>query len=499
MRTKLRKTWLAAFAGAMMATGLAAAPAAAQTSPEARPQRPVTIETRGERHAGEFMVPLNKSQVLRLERPFTDLTVGNPAIADVLPLTNQTIYVLGKTIGSTNMLIYGPNRQLIAVVDLVVTPDIAGLRARLHEIMPSERIEVRHAGGSVVLSGTISSAIAQSKALAIAQRYIGAEQADRGIANLMQVRGSQQVMLAVRFAEVSRSVVKDLGLNLGVFFTRGRTTTAFASGNNPALLNSAGTNVVPLGAAFSGGTLARLAGSLSISAAFDALEDKGLVKTLAEPNLIALSGDSASFLAGGEFPIPVAQSGATASGSAAITVEFKQFGVSLAFTPTVIDENRINLVVAPEVSQLDFTRTITSQSITVPSLTVRRAQTTIELGNGQSFAIAGLLQNTFTDQINQVPWIGDVPVLGLLFRSSNYQRNESELVIVVTPYIVKPSSPDAIITPADRFVPPSENDLFLLGRIAGRLPTATLPPEKGGSTSLRASGGITGPYGYVIK
>ena len=509
MQNLLHKSWRISLAamvllfvsadnGAWGQTQPPQAPPRAQTN-QPRPQRTVTLETTGNRYAGEFAVPLNKSQVLRLERPFTDLTVGNPAIADVLPLTNQTIYVLGKAIGSTNMLIYGQNRQLIAIVDLAVVPDVTGLRARLHELLPNERVEVRQAGSSIVLSGTLSSANTLTQALSIAQRYIGTEQADRGITNLMSVRGSQQVMLAVRFAEVSRNALKDVGVNLLGILT-GNPAVSFRSNTivPPAIPGTIGGRDT----AFAVGRLFTTIGSFSLAATIDALETKGLAKILAEPNLVALSGDTASFLAGGEFPVPVAQTGSAAgigASTAVVTVEFKRFGVSLGFTPTVIDQNRINLVVAPEVSQLDFANAVTLSGFVIPSLRVRRAATTIELGNGQSFAIAGLLENTFTNSINQFPWLGDVPILGLLFRSTQYQRNETELVIVVTPYIVKPTAPDAIVTPADRFVPPSETDMFLYGRLTGSKAGPTAPASAVPADSLKTVGGISGPYGHILQ
>jgi pilus assembly protein CpaC len=484
-----RGAWIAAMAIMAMTGPLADIAAwAQQAQPTTRPQRPVTLETTRDRYAGEFQVPVNKSQVLRLQQPYTDLAVGNPAIADVLPLTNQTVYVLGKAIGATNLLIYGAGRQLTAVVDLTVIPDAAGLRARLHELFPKERIEVRASGGTLVLGGVVSSAIVVNQALAVAQRYAGAEQADRGVTNLMSVRGSQQVMLAVRFAEVSRDVLKEIGFNLTSIFRTGDTSITLRSGSG-----------VSSNAFFAGSLLTNL-GSLSIAAFFDALEEKGLAKILAEPNLVALSGDTANFLAGGEFPIPAAQTSAAAGGQAAITIEFKQFGVSLAFTPTIIDDSRINLIVAPEVSEPDFSIAVTTCSgcEPVPGLRTRRAQTTVELGNGQSFAIAGLLQSRFSNSIDQFPWLGDIPILGLLFRSAQYRRNETELVIVVTPYIVKPTAPDQIVTPADRFIPPTESEIFLYGRLAGtkKGPTAAAGQQV---DTLKSVGGISGPYGHVVK
>jgi pilus assembly protein CpaC len=416
-------------------------------------------------------VPMNKSQILRLDVAFSDLLVGNPDIADVLALTDRSIYVLGKSLGSTSLTIYGPNRQLIAVADLVVSQDIEAMKARLYEIMPDETIEIRPANGGLILSGTVSTADRMSRALAVAERM-----APGAITNLMRVGGSQQVMLSVRFAEVSRSVSKSLGNSFqlrGDGFTVA--TNAFL-GPSPSILSIAGF----------GGALGTLGlGTIAIDALFDALEEKNLVKTLAEPNLIALSGDTANFLAGGEFPVPVAQ-----DANNAITIEFKQFGVGLAFTPTVLDDGLMNIVVSPEVSTIDNTNAVTVSGFTIPGLTVRRATTTVELRDGQSFAIAGLLQSNFTDGLAQLPWAGEIPVLGALFRSANYQRNETELMIIVTPHLVRPAPAGALATPVDNFMPPNDFDLFAMGR---------LEDARSGRTGTRATGGIAGQFGHIIK
>lgn len=425
--------------------------------------------------AGELIIPLNKSQTVRVDRSFADLLVGNPEIADVLALSDRSVYILGKKIGSTSLTIYGANKRLIAVTDLNVTADIEGLKSKLFEILPNEEIEVRAVNDSIVLSGTLQSATDVSRVMALAERY-----APDKVTSFLQARGGQQVMLQVRFAEVQRSTVKDLGLNADLLYSGGSANFQILSGDglDPSL--------------FASGLLDVATGNFSLQFLFDALEEKGLVKTLAEPNLIALSGDTANFLAGGEFPIPIAQSGSSAGGTPVITVEFKEFGVSLAFTPTVLPDGLINLVVAPEVSQIDRTNSITVTGFAVPGLTTRRARTTVELRDGQSFAIAGLLQSDFQDQVRQFPWIGDIPVLGALFRSSNYQRRETELVILVTPRLVKPARAGTLASPVDRFVPPSEQDLFFHGRIES--------PQSGRhDMPVTRAGGITSPYGHILK
>jgi len=420
------------------------------------------------RHAGEFVVPINKSQVLQLDVPFADLLVGNSEIADVLALTDRTVYILGKALGSTSLTIYGRDKNLIAVLDLVVSPDIEGLKARLFEIMPEQKIEARTANGSVVLSGTISGNSTMDKILLVAERF-----APGLVTNLMTVEGSQQVMLRVRFVEMSRSVTKNLGFNLRIL----EGDFKFLSGNTfgPATALGQFAN-----AALTGGTL----GALTIDALINALESKGLTKVLAEPNLIALSGDTASFLAGGEFPVQ------TVSEDQA-QIEFKPFGVRLSFTPTVLDDGLINLIVSPEVSVLRFDLAVNG----VPSLSVRRATTTIELRDGQSFAIAGLFQDDFKDSIEQIPLLGEIPILGALFRSSQFIKEETELVIIVEAHLVKPAPIGSLATPIDNFIPPSESDIWLFGRVEA--PGSGIPRE--GGLAAQGAGGIGGHYGHIIK
>ena len=420
------------------------------------------------RHAGEFGVPINKSQVLQLDVPFADLLVGNSEIADVLALTDRTVYILGKALGSTSLTIYGREKNLIAVLDLVVSPDIEALKARLFEIMPDEKIEARTANGAVVLSGTVSGNTTMDKILAVSERF-----APGLVTNLMSVEGSQQVMLRVRFIEVKRSILKNMGFNFKIF----EGDFSFTSGNTFA----SNTALADFGAvALTGGTL----GAVGIDALLNALESKGLTKTLAEPNLIALSGDTASFLAGGEFPVQTVSEDQT-------QIEFKPFGVRLSFTPTVLDNGLINLIVSPEVSSVDFSVAVGG----TPGLTVRRATTTIELRDGQSFAIAGLLQDDFSDTIEQIPLLGEIPILGALFRSSQFQKNETELVIIVEAHLVKPAPIGSLATPADNFIPPSESDIWLFGRIEA--PGSGIPRE--GGLAAQGAGGIGGHYGHIIK
>ena len=465
--------------------GLVVDPAAAQ------PQ--VIVVSGQDRHAGEFIIPINKSQVLRLDVPLKDLLVGNAEIADVLALTDRSVYVLGKSIGSTSLTLYGADKQLIAVLDLVVSYDVDGLKAKLFEVMPEENIEVRVAAGSLLLSGIVSGSSQLSHAMDIASRYAGG---DENITNLLSVQGSQQVMLQVRFAEVLRGFSRDIDFNFNIlnddFF--------FISGS-----------VLPSAQAFgTAGTIdTSLGGGTTMSLFFDALEAKGHARTLAEPNLTALSGDTASFLAGGEFPIPVSQD------VNAISVEFKEFGISLAFTPTVLDDGLVNLVVDLEESAIDPTRpesvVVTGGGIgdgnglgggsafAIPSLLTRRASTTVEVRDGQSFAIAGLLKNDFSDTIQQFPGLGDLPIIGALFRSTGFKRQESELVILVTPRLVQPSPAGTLATPAESYIPPTDADLFLFGRLEAPGSGMGSGVSNASAFEAQSAGGIDGAYGHIVK
>lgn len=437
-------------------------------------------------HAGEFVVPVNKSQVLRVDQPFTELLIGNPEIADVVALTNQTVYVLGKQLGTTNLTIYGPRRQLLAVLDLIVSYDVESLKAKLHEVMPGEAIEVRPVSGGILLSGVVSNATSLNDALAIARQY-----APQSVTNAMSVQGSQQVMLQVKFAEVSRNVVRQLSIGHDLVVAGDVGFSLITSSALPLATGS-----LPFGV----GQLDTSTGNVDLTTTFQTLEENGLLRTLAEPTLIALSGDTASFLAGGEFPIPVASEDDT------ITVEFKEFGVGLGFTPTVIGKDLINLVVAPEVSRIDPTISVQTTLVSVPGLSTRRAKTTIELRDGQSFAIAGLLQQDYQNAISGLPWLSDIPILGALFRSTGFQRNETELVILVTPRLVKPAPSMAdLATPIDRLVLPSDAELFLFGQTEGegsgttpQTPNASAEPS-GADALNKNQVGFSGSYGYILE
>ena len=421
------------------------------------------ITTHGRSGGLAVDIPINKSDVLRSARIFQEVAVGNPEIADVQVLGDQSIYIFGRKFGSTSVTLSDERGRIIAVVDVNVVHDVGRLKRMLHSVLPKERIAVRAAYDGIVLTGTVSSAAAASRATAIAERF-----APEAVSNLMSVRGSQQVMLAVRFVEMRRNVLKRLGINAtgvlggGAVSLFGDIASVVAT---PPSLAQFGFNVN--------------VGPNSFTGFLDVLEERGAIRTLAEPTLVAMSGDTADFLAGGEFPVPVGAS------DGEITIEFKKFGVGLTFTPTVLEEDLMNIKLFMEVSEPDETQDFEIVGVRVPGLVVRRATTTVELRNAQSFAIAGLLRENFTDSVRQIPFIGDLPVIGPLTRSTEYQTGQTELVMIVTPYLVKPVDGAQLRVPG--FVPPSEQELFLDGTVES---TGTIDPN------LHNSAGFSGPHGY---
>lgn len=440
----------------------------------------VRVESDSSSQVGNVSLPVNKSKVLRIGSPFKELMVGNQEIADVLALSDRTLYVLGKSVGSTSLLVYGSRRNLLAVLDLQVTPDTQGLKYDLFKLMPDESVNVRGSAEGIVLSGRVTNSLMAKQAQDLAERY-----APDNVSNFLSVEQSQQVMLTVRFAEVKRSVAKKLGLNSDVFIDQGG--GEFMTVMSGILAPDAFASV--LGSFVSG--------QYSLDIWLDALEDKRLLTTLAEPTLIALSGEQASFLAGGEFPIPVAQTSED-DGEIKTTIEFKEFGVSLGFSPTVIGD-LISLAVRPEVSALDETNSVEFDGLRIPGLVTRRAETTVELRDGQSFAIAGLLQSEFRDSIKQFPGLGDVPIIGALLRSTDYQRSETELVIIVTPHLVRPVSSMALDLPTDLMDHPSEAEMFMLGFMEGHLKMQSLGRRgtDGADVTAMRRGGLDGSLGYI--
>ncbi len=432
-------------------------------------------------------VSMNRAVVVESDTPFTELSIANPAIADISTLSDRTIYVLGKEPGRTTLTLLGADARLITNVEIHVTPDIAEFKERLEQILPGENIEVRTANDGIVLSGTVSSIARLDRAMELAQRY-----APERVSNLMTVGGTQQVMLKVRFAEMQRSVSKSLSSSLGISGSTLGSSLGLSGGTNTmsnagALANGlAGT--LPGSADNNGAMLFGFnAGGLEVGILLEALEARGVVRTLAEPNLVALSGQEARFLAGGEYPVPVSQSDGT------VTIDYKPFGVELNFTPRVIDGDMINLELEASVSSIDPSNGFSQGGFTVDAFRKRETSTTVEMRDGESFAIAGLLSDDFSDLNGQVPWLGDIPVLGALFRSAEYARQQTELVIIVTPHLVTPTRGEALALPTDRVAPPSERDLFLFGRV-----TNENAPTTGGAGEV-ARQDFSGSYGYVLE
>ena len=462
---KLRKLWTAGALGIALAT-TSLTPALSQT---------LTIMQGTSNEP--LNVPMNRAIVLESDTPFAELSVANPGIADISTLSDRTIYVLGKTPGRTTMTLLTQDGKLISNIEVHVTPDIEEFKERLQQILPGEQIQVRTANDGIVMSGTVSSTAKLDRALDLANRY-----SPDKVSNLMQVAGTQQVMLKVRFAEMQRSVSKSLSASLGV---RGgsRMGIAGATGTLASAANNG--NQVTLGEGTQGALgLGFTAGSLEFGVLLEALESKGVVRTLAEPNLTALSGQEAKFLAGGEYPIPVA------SGNGTISIEYKPFGVELNFTPVVVDGDTINLQINASVSSIDSTTTLQSAGFSVNAFKRRETSTTVEMRDGESFAIAGLLQDDFRDLNGQVPWLGDIPILGTLFRSADYQRNQSELVIIVTPHLVTPTRGEAFALPTDRVRIPTEKELFLFGKTAGT--------QRGAAGEVSRQD-FSGSYGYTME
>ena len=427
-------------------------------------------------------VPMNRAVVVEADQPFAELSIANPGIADISTLSDRSIYVLGKAPGRTTLTLLGPDGKLITNVDVQVTLDVAEFKERLQQILPNERIEVRTANDGIVLSGTVSSMTSLDRALDLAERY-----APQRVSNLMGVGGTQQVMLKVRFAEMQRSVTKSLASSFSIHTTGSSSPNVeIGTGTNKNGALSIGGGGGASTTAFGGMGLGFTAGSLQIGVLLEALESKGLVRTLAEPNLTALSGQEAKFLAGGEYPIPVVDKDGN------VAISYKPFGVELAFTPRVVDGDIINLAINAAVSGIDTTVTVQNGGFSVNAFKRRETTTTVEMRDGESFAIAGLLQDDFRDLNGQVPWLGDIPILGALFRSADYTRNQSELVIIVTPHLVSPIRGEALALPTDRVRPPSEAELFLFGR------TAKGALAKGPAAEV-AKQDFSGPYGYVME
>jgi len=401
-----------------------------------------------------FELGVGKSKVIDLTTPIKRASLANPEVADTVVLSPKQIYLTGKAIGVTTLTLWKENGELFSAFDVRVSPDLSQLLEQLHKILPDEQgILVTATHDHLTLSGTISNLARQSRALEVAEPY-----APKKIVNLLQVGGAQQVMLEVRVAEMDRNLIRHMGINMN----------GVGAGNNfgVSALNSITSMTGPGGLSDPVGQLVTSAvnalvrfqtGSITWTSFIDALKEEDVVKVLAKPTLVAVSGQEAQFLSGGEFPFPIPQA------FGVVTIQYKKFGVGLSFTPTVLTNNRISMAVSPEVSELDFTNALQIQGFTVPTISTRRATTVVELADGQSFAIAGLLRDEVREQVQKFPVLGDLPILGTLFRSSRYVKSQTELVIIVTPRYVKPMDVAEVALPTDTFIEPNDWEFYLMG------------------------------------
>lgn len=444
-----------------------------------------------------------KSTLMRLPYPATRLSVGDAHIADVILLNPSEVYMLGKSVGSTNLILWNKTNDA-TIIDIAVGIDTSALSARFGQLMGEEKdVTITTAADTVILSGTVSDVVKADQLIALANAYVqrsarsgqgagatagtmqpvgapatGGQPAGPKVINMLSIAAPQQVMLEVKVAEISKTLVDQLGVSLGASKTRGSWTYTFLSNllsNNPSMIDGFNNK---------NGNFATL----------DAQKRDGLIKVLAEPTIMAISGQEASFLAGGKIFIPVSQT--NNGGTPTITLEEKEFGVAVKFTPTVLAGGRINLRVAPEVSDLNkegigITATGISTTAILPSFTTRRATTTVQLFDGQSFAIGGLIKNNVTTNVKAFPLLGEIPVLGALFRSSDFQTDRTELVFIITPHLVKPLPPDYRL-PTDAYIEPSRAEFFLGGKLEGKGPAPNQRP-------LPAPASAAAPTGFELK
>ena len=397
---------------------------------------------------------IDKGDMVRLASPAKTLFVANPEIADIQVVSPTLVYIFGKSIGETTLFAIDDDENVLMNRRVAVIYNVSGVKTAIDRALPDNAITVRSVANGILLEGGVTAPNHAVAAEAITRRFLPDTV---GIVNQLAITGPTQVYLRVRVAEVSRNVKKQFGINWESIATFGSFALGLGVGADiPGLVGggvSSLTRAADSSVAFNYGS-----NNLNVNGFIDALADEGMISVLAEPNLSAMSGETAHFLAGGEFPIPLRNSDGD------VNISYRTFGVSLSFTPTLVGEGTINLAVRPEVSQLSAVGAVTINSLQIPALSTRRAETTVELASGQSFAIAGLLQADVNQDINKFPGLGDLPVLGTLFRSTQFQRNESELVIIVTPYLVRPLNANQVVSPADGFVPPTEKERILEGR-----------------------------------
>jgi pilus assembly protein CpaC len=449
--------------GALMLTGSSSV-ALAQSKSDAATTQPASasstthatdVVSDGLADNGKLALMVNKSQVVTTKLPYKTINIANPEIADVNRVNDYEILVTAKKPGNTQLIVWDI-QGLSQNVDVTVMSDLEALQAQLDKMFPGVGIKATNVNGTIALRGRVKSLELAEQAVSVATPY------SEKVLNFLEVAGGQQVMLQVRFAEMSRSASNQLGFN--GFATNGLDYAIGVQqgpGGSPigALAAGADATINPAVTLFGAGHV----GGHAFEAFVQALRRNNLMRVLAEPNVIAISGEQASFLAGGEFPIPVPQTDGTGN---TITIEYKQFGVKLNFLPTVLGDGKIRLKVEPEVSDLDYSRSVSFQGFVIPGITKRTLTTTIELNEGQSFAVAGLLNNRIVANKDVTPLLGDLPIVGALFRSVRYERSETELVVLVTPRLVSPMNPDKVgELPGEKFTDPSELDLYLNAKL----------------------------------
>ena len=473
----IRAALMTAMAGAMLAS-MHIARAADPT--------PVQVIQVAASEATSRFVPLGigKSVAIDLPTDIKDVLVADPTVANAVVRSSRRVYMIGVKIGQTNIFFFDANGKQIAGFDIAVTRDLNGVRAALRQSMPDADIRIEGVGDGVMLSGSAASAAEAQQAFDLASRLVGDT---AKVVNGISVRGRDQVMLKVTVAEVRRDVIKQLGIDL--------------SGTSLGQLQAGVTTQNPFSAVGQTITGTKFTGTeKGITATLRAMDRAGVMRTLAEPNLTAISGETATFIAGGEFPIPNGLSCDTTKSPPVCQaqVDFKKFGVSLVFTPVVLSEGRISLKVMTEVSDLSTDNALTlsvpgsDQTLTIPSITTRRAETTGEIPSGGSLSLAGMIQEKTKSQINGIPGLMQLPILGALFKSRDYINNQTELVVIVTPYMVRAVAQKQLSRPDDGFADPNDPSNALLGRLNRIYGSANKPEQK------QAGNGYHGKYGFIL-
>ncbi|MCT8972014.1 type II and III secretion system protein family protein [Microbaculum marinisediminis] len=473
-RRSIRYSVLAfAFAvAAIVLNAVGAAPAEAQSTGH------MTIQPAELSASRLVKLGLGKSLVIDLPRDAKDVLVSSPKVADAVMRTARRAYLIGLEVGQTNVFFFDVAGRQIAVIELQVDRDTMALSQSIRQLVPGSAVKVESMNDNIVLTGTAPTAADAEKATDIAGRFAGDP---AKVLNMIAVEGSEQVFLKVTVAEVKRQVLKELGIDWNLQINS--STIAANVISNPVF----GLGLSQLPALT--GPVTWSDGTTAISAQVRALESNGLLRVLAEPTLSAISGETANFLAGGEFPVPIGNTCDPDTGQCQLSIEFKPFGVALAFTPVVMSANRISLKVKTEVSEIDRQSEVVLQDTRIPGIKTRRTDTTVELPSGGSLALAGLIQQDSKQVFNSVPGIGDIPILGTLFRSRDFQTDETELVILATPYMVEPTSRDELARPDKNFAPASDPAAILLGRLNRLYGLAEKNP----------AGNYRGPIGFIVE